>query len=158
MDSEIVKRRVAELQKYTIELLRVSKLDFPIVGNIKVSEEDWSTHNELPCTRHNGFMQSWEDIPVASINHGCDVLVFGVSTRRTIKSGELGMQWDSPAVMLLTCACHGMDPDTGYWDEDWHVRDVYDKPTAAVTALISRLVEDVVSNNFAYPLEGQPDL
>ncbi len=154
MDSEIVKRRVAELQNYTIELLRVSKLDFPIVGDIKVSEEDWSTHDVEACDAHAGFKQQFEDIPMVSINHGCDLLVFGVSNTKTLTSND----WVRPSIMQLTCACHGMDPDTGYWDEDWTTRGIYYKPAAAVTAIISRLVEDVVSNNFAYPLEGQPDL
>ena len=157
MDSEIVKRRVAELQKYTIELLRVSKLDFPIVGDIKVAEEDWSTHDVDASGFVDGFQQQFEDIPMVSINHGCDLLVFGVSNTiltKTLTSND----WVRPAIMQLTCACHGMDPDTGYWDEDWTTRGVYYKPAAAVTAIISRLVEDVVSNNYAYPLEGQTDL
>lgn len=146
-----LKARLAKLQSYTLELLRVTKLDVPIIGDIDVKEEDWSTHNFLTSEKHMPFIQMEHDfIPSASINHGCDVLVFGVTQRKTIK----GIYWDMPAVMVLTCACHGMDPDTGYWDEDWHTRGVFTNSAAAVTSLVTRLVEDVVKNNHAYPLEG----
>ena len=146
-----LKDRLAKLQSYTIELLRVTKLDVPIIGNIDVKAEDWSTHNLLASDKHMPFIQMEHDfIPSASINHGCDVLVFGVTQRKPIKE----IYWDMPAVMVLTCACHGMDPETGYWDEDWHVRGVFTNPAAAVTSVVSRLVEDVVQRNYAYPLEG----
>ena len=147
-----IKDRLAKLQRYTVELLRVTKLDVPIIGDIDVKEEDWSTHNLLaPDFTSMPFIQMEHTfIPSASINHGCDVLVFGVTKRKTIE----GVYWDMPAVMVLTCACHGMDPETGYWDEDWHVRGVFTSPAAAVTSVVTRLVEDVVQNNHSYPLEG----